>query len=149
MLSIGTYAEYQAETDELNKAERLVLDASTVINSITGNFRNPGALTFDSFVRGITASPYNYPAQQVRDMLNMAWPFIPQKYRDRLSKREVPSAPPPTLPPANAPIRSGPNKGFPQSEYGMSKTTKALLWTGGGITVAYIGYRLFFARRRA
>lgn len=60
-------------------------------------------LTWDSFFRKISGAPYNYPAQEVRNIVQLAWPFLPANVRAALSRRETPSALPPSLPPQGAP----------------------------------------------
>lgn len=140
---VGGYSDFQASSG-LGQATVAMTDSLAAIAQVTGNGANPGALTFDSFVRAMGAR--GYPASEVNAIKNLAWPFIPQKWRDRLSRREQPSAPTPVSPPASAPVHPSPQ--FPMAAprripWGWIAAGVAALAAGGVVT-----YKLAKAKRR-
>lgn len=146
MAAIYGFREFEAATDELSKGAVAVADAASVASDVTANWSAPGQLTFDSFVRGMSKEPYAYPAQQVRAILQLAWPYLPANVRERLSKRENPVAPTPSLPPATAPVKPSPH--FPQESF-FARHKKAILIGGGILAAGGIGLAIYKSVRKS
>lgn len=148
-ISVGSWADavayedYQHADGVLEKGAIAIRASTGAISSITNNYTRLEALTWDTFIKRMSQDPYNYPASEIRSLVNMAWPILPTSVRDRLSKRSAPaqqaSAPPPTLPPKTAPVH--PSPAVPKSVAQPSKVGTYLMYGAAGLAALFIGAR--------
>ena len=149
-----SYSSFQAAEGNLAKGVIAAADVVAASASVTGNWANPGALTWDGFVRRMSQAPFGYPLAVIHGLAQLAWPFLPARIREGLSRREQPAAPSPSLPSQTAPQTPTSDPAFARVRHLLPPAPKPVVspvvyvaaGIGGVGIVSAIVY--FFTRRK-